>query len=248
MHVMTTDHSAEFCGASKTALTDILVMTPTEIQAFGTTVEIRFGHAIALLEAELSKFSARLQDANSGFGLSSEQIRLRHSDILYGYELVASFFGGNAILTRNAELVRLTLTGGRTKSDLSVITQTVENFCKMVEMAPETIGTVTMHAHASFSSATSAQEYFAQYKPKDFTDSSDTKLRSGGVIGFLRSTQWPYEIRTAIEPSLSFQDGAFVSFNSVFSVGLATAADLHTLVEVSAAATQIYGLQLAFPS
>jgi len=218
-------------------------MIQAEIQLFGASIEIGFPRSVALLDARLNDFSARLEDPEGGFGLRPEQVRLTHSDILYGYELTASFFGGNAILLRNAKVVRLTLSGGKTESDLKMILQTVERFCHLVEMPGETLGTVSAHAHTSFESAETAQKFFEAFRPPGFVAGSAVKVR-GGAIGYLESPQWPHEIRFTLEPSILFRDAAFLSWNATLPLGLGTTAGLDRLVSALAAGASTYGLDL----
>ena len=217
-------------------------MIRTEIQFFGVNIDIQIQPAIALFEARLNEFSARLIDAETGFGFRPDQIRLKHSDILYGYELTALFFGGNASIQRTAERIELRLTGGKTAPDSEVVMRTVEKFLRLLDMPETTTVGVWAYGHSAFASAEDADRFFSCYTPA-MADEAGLVVR-GGALGFVKAPSWEHEIRIAVEPSAIFADGAFVSFNTSMALSDADPTRLHTLSSMFASASAAFGLEI----
>lgn len=217
-------------------------MIRTEVQTFGVTVDVPFRQAIALFEARLNDFAARLSDAEGGFELRPEQITVKHSDILYGYELRAIFFGGNATIHRTAEHVELRLTGGKTISDSEVVIRTIERFVRLLDMPENMQAAVGVHGHAAFAGVEEAIQFFSSYTPPA-TGKNELVIR-GGALGFVKIPAWPHEIRVTIEPSILFRDGAFVGFNTVISLSDAGTARLHALTKAFGEAGALFGLEI----
>ena len=117
------------------------------VELFGVLVDVPFPTPLGIKSADLDEFGAKICDPEKGLGLRSEQVRLKKWDELFGYELVANFFGDNGTLTRTAERVKLGIRNARTASDWNVIHQTVLRFYSLMEFDPKSVSALSAHLH-----------------------------------------------------------------------------------------------------
>lgn len=223
-------------------------MLRAEVQQFSLGFEMPFGMALALLDSKLNEFTARLSDPETGFGVRPEQIRMRQNDILYGYELTATFYGGNAVVVRDAQQVRLTLTGGRTASDFELIANAVERFCTILEpQPPGMVCRLWANAHAAFATAEDAQKFFNRFLPNDSETHSAGIISRAGAVGFIQTPDRSEHVRLMIEPSILFQDAAFLSFNTTVPLTDVNVTFMRELNGLIVEGCRVYGLDPSFP-
>src|SRR4051794_29148846 len=138
-------------------------MIAVQVKEFSMGMRVNFAMPVALIDAKLGEFSQRLHDPERGFALTQEQVHLRHTDILYGYEFTASFYGGNATLTRTADGIRINLRGGKTRDDFGVIVNALERFTSVVDAYPDHQSDLTISAVGAFENEGTAQEFFQRF-------------------------------------------------------------------------------------
>lgn len=107
-------------------------MVEAEVQLFAVALEVHFSRPRPLAQDKLDEVAAWLTDASEGLALRPEQIRVRRADILFDYELTASFFGGNATFRQDAEKSLFSARGARTRQDAGILQQTAVRFVTAV--------------------------------------------------------------------------------------------------------------------
>lgn len=174
---------------------------------FGASLELPFTAPQPYNQAEFQEFSKVLTNPVNGLGIPAQNIRLHLDDTLFGYRLVGRFFGENGSLFRDSERLRLNLSGGRTKSDLDVMTNFLIDFH---EYAAEGISEATefsAYFHAEFTSPTGRDEFLAQFR-------ISSEITDPGAIGSVLVENWPASVRIQIEKSYIYANAVFLSLTT----------------------------------
>jgi len=179
------------------------------VELFGVLVDVPFPTPLGIKSADLDEFGAKICDPEKGLGLRSEQVRLKKWDELFGYELVANFFGDNGTLTRTAERVKLGIRNARTASDWNVIHQTVLRFYSLMEFDPKSVSALSAHLHAKFPSPDERDDFLAQFAQ------SAAIARPAG-LGYVQIADWEKDIRVLIERSNVVPDALFIAWDTQF--------------------------------
>lgn len=210
-------------------------MLEAEIQLFAISLEAHFSRPRPFAKEKIDELAAWLTDATEGFALRAEQVRVRHTDIVFEYELSASFFGGNATFKRDAEKVVFSARGARTRQDAEILHQTAARFVRAIA-APEQLYVVfSANAHASLGSEKVREAYLAGFRPNN-------QVVGPGALGFVRLDRWPEDIRIAIEPSINMPNSLFFYWNTRFLPSGDPLQSLQTLANALGDAAQIYGV------
>lgn len=179
------------------------------IEAFGIHVEIPFLIPQALQAAKLDEFAARICEPEKGFSIRPDQVRLRKWDELFGFELIAQFFGDNGQVSRTADRVKLFVRNARTAGDWNVIHQTLTKFYNLLELDPKTVTTLSSHVHAKFPTTEERDAFLNQF-------SHNALLTKAAALGYVRIFDWEKDIRVLIEPSNVIPDALFVSWDTQY--------------------------------
>lgn len=185
-------------------------MEVVPIEIFGVLVDVPFPSPLGLGAARLDDFAARLCDPQKGLSIRSEQVRLKKWDELFGYELVANFFGENGQVTRTADRVKLFVRNARTAGDWNVIQQTLTKFFTLLSPDEKTVSTLSTHAHGKFSSVRDRDSWLNQF-------SHTALLSKAGALGYVRTFDWDRDIRVLIEPSNLVPDAVFIAWDTQFA-------------------------------
>jgi hypothetical protein len=180
------------------------------IEFFGVAIEVPFPSPLGFSQARLEDFGAKICDPAKGLGLRADQIRLKRSDDLYGYELTAQFFGDNGALVRTADRIKFSVRNARNIADWNLVQQTLIRFYGLMEFLPTTITGLSTHVHAKCESARDREEYLSQFK------NGLQVIRPAG-LGYVRIADWEKEIRVLIEQSNMVPDGIFVVWDTQFT-------------------------------
>src|SRR4051812_34720478 len=106
-------------------------MLEADVQLFAIALEVYFGRPRPFAKEKIDALAVWLTDATDGLALRPDQVRVRHTDIVFDYEMSASFFGGNALLRMDAEKVHFSARGASTRQDLELLHNTATRFLKM---------------------------------------------------------------------------------------------------------------------
>ncbi len=179
------------------------------IVAFSASFEVRFPEPIPFDQPALQELSKRITNPN-GLGILPSGIRLHLEDALFGYRLVARFFGDNGRLERDAERVRLHLGNARSKSDLESILQVASLFHREVAMglSPEAI--FSPYFHAQFADQENRDRFLNKFRIL-----ADTV--HPGFFGHLKLPDWTVPVRVQAEQSYIFPHSVFVSLETTYS-------------------------------
>lgn len=210
-------------------------MLEVEVQIFAIALEVDFSRPRPFAKDKIDELAAWLTDAAEGFALRPEQVRVRHTDIVFDYELSASFFGGNASFKRDAEKAVLSARGARTRQDADILHQTAARFVKAIAAPEQLYVTFSANAHASLGSEGVREAYLTGFRPS-------SKVVAPGALGFVRLDDWPEDIRIAIEPSIGMSSSLFFSWNTRFLPSDDPMQSLQALVTALQGAAQIYGV------
>jgi hypothetical protein len=216
-------------------------MLDGEVQVFMIALEVYFGRPRPFAKDRMDDLAAWLTDATEGLALRPEQVRVRHTDIVFDYEVSASFFGGNATFKLDAEKAVLSARGARTQQDADVVQQTAARFVKAIASREQLPVAFSGNAHVSLSSESAREAYLAAFRPS-------SQVVGPGALGFVRVEGWPEDIRIAIEPSLGMPKSLFLSWNTRFLPSGDPAQMLQGLVSALGAAAQVYGVNLKLPT
>jgi hypothetical protein len=180
------------------------------IEFFGVHVEVPFLAPVGLQAAKLEKLGAKICDTKDGLSVRTDQIRLKKWDELFGYEMVAQFFGDNGQLTIASDRAKIFVRNARTQGDWNVIQQTLTRFYTIMEFDEKTTTTLSCHAHAKFPEEGERDEWLNQF--------SHNALQSkAAALGYVRIFDWEKDIRVLIENSNVVQGGIFVSWDTQFT-------------------------------
>lgn len=182
-------------------------MLEAEVQVFAVSLEVSFSRPRPFTKDKIHELAAWLTDAAEGFALRAEQVRVRHTDIVFDYELSASFFGGNATFKRDAEKTVFSARGARTRQDADILHQTAARFVKAVALPEQLHVAFSANAHASLASEGAREAYLADFRPSP-------SVVGPGALGFVRMEGWPEDIRIAIEPSLGLPSSLFFTWHT----------------------------------
>ena len=179
------------------------------IEAFGLHVEIPFLLPQGLQAAKLDDFGARICEPEKGLSIRPDQVRLRKWDDLFGYELIAQFFGDNGQLSRTSDRVKLFVRNARTAGDWNVIHQTLTKFYNIFDPNPKTVTTLSSHVHAKFPNTEERDAFLNQF-------SHNALISKPAALGYARIFDWEKDIRVLIEPSNAVPDAVFVAWDTQY--------------------------------
>lgn len=210
-------------------------MAKLKIHTFGVTLDARFPKPVAFLDARTNEFAAKMSEI---FQLTPDQFRMRQFDILYGYELKATFLGSNARLERTSTGIKLTLEGATSAEHRDSITDLLSTYCAAIlpEVGPKLTFVIT--AHATFESP---ESYVAFFKPYGRCP----EVVSEGIIAELKLPDWTEPVGVRFENSLAFKDAAFVVHSSEISLPL-DSSSLKRMWASFEESTKLFGLEISY--
>jgi hypothetical protein len=180
------------------------------LDIFGIHVDVPFPSPLGIKKADLEEFGAKICDTSTGLSLRPDQIRMKKWDDLYGYEMSAQFFGENGSMTRTADRIKLGVRNARTAGDWKIIQDTMARFYNLMDFAPESVSSLSAHAHAKFASAEERDSYLQRF-------SYSPLFSKPAALGYVQVIDWEREIRVLIEQSNVVQDALFVMWDTQFT-------------------------------
>lgn len=210
-------------------------MLEAEVQVFAIALEVCFSQPHPFAKDKMDALAVWLTDAAEGFALRPEQVRVRHTDIVFDYQLTASFFGGNATFTRDAEKAVFSARGARTRQDADILHQTAARFLKSIAAPEQVYVAFSANAHASLASEEARQTYLEEFRPSD-------QVVGPGALGFVKLKGWPEDIRIAIEPSILAANSLFFTWHTRLLPSGDSLQSLQDLATVLGRAAEVYGV------
>lgn len=181
------------------------------IELFGIHLDVPFPAPLGYTAARLDDFASRLCDPAVGIGgLRVDQVRLKRWDDLFGYEMTAQFFGENGTLTRTADRVKIGVRNARTAGDWKIICETLTRFYKLVDLPPDSITTLSAHAHPRFPSVEERDEFLQRF-------AYTPMVTKPAALGYVQILDWEKDIRVLIEQSNVVAEGVFMMWDTQFT-------------------------------
>ena len=211
-------------------------MIEAVVQVFSITLEAFFPRPKPFAKDKIDQIAEWLTDAGEGLGLRPEQVRVRHTDIVFDYEMTASFYGGNATFHRDSEKTVLSARGARTRQDADLLRETAVRFARFTASAEKLPLMFSANAHARLQSVEIREKFLSAIRP-------DPRVTSPGVLGYVEIEGWPEAMRVAIEPSFNAAQNLFFAWQTNLSASEDWQKTFESLVGIIEQATSIYGVQ-----
>jgi len=184
-------------------------MEVVPIEIFGVSIDLPMSVPLSMREPALEEFVRDLCDPQKGVGLRPSQVQLVGRDLLYQYELNATFFEGNGTLVRTAERLRLAVRNARTWADWQLIHQTLCRIHALVELDPKSVSNLSMQAQVRFVSFPERERYLRSF-------AGPRNVARPGALGHVRIPDWEYEVRVQIEDSNLIPAGVYVGADTQY--------------------------------
>ena len=201
---------------------------------FGISIDIRFPKPRSFSKQRLDGLLVRLTDSENGLALRSDQIRLRHNDFAFDYELKASFLANNAVLIHDAEKFFLSVSGGRTEADTRLLVETAKRFLWSSEVSSDDVGLLWINTHAKVDTKERRDEFLRGF-------AADSKITGPGALAYVHVAEWPDDVRFSLEPSLGVPDSLFFAWNTQFR-GISAFSSIETLTGMLASVAGVFGI------
>lgn len=211
-------------------------MIEAVVQVFSITLEAFFPRPKPFAKDKIDQIAEWLTDSNDGFALRPDQVRVRHTDIIFDYVLSASFYGGNATFLRDAEKAVLFARGARTRQDAELLRGAAMKFARFAAAEEKLPLMFSANAHASLPSVDDREQFLEGLRP-------DPRVTSPGALGYVHMEGWADAVRVAIEPSFNAPQSLFISWQTNLAASEDWQSTFETLVGVIQEATTVYGVQ-----
>jgi hypothetical protein len=213
-------------------------MRQVSLDVLGIALDIPFAPPLPKKKADLDAFAAWLCDHEGGLGLRSDQVRLKSWDDLFGYELVAQFFGDNGLLLRSADRVRLEVKNARTAADWELVRKLIVRFYTHMEFAPASHTTFSAHVHSRFAAPEEIDAYFEQHPMPQISSRP-------ALFSYVKISDWESDVRVLVEKSNAFPEGGlFIGWETQFTNDQDWESFIGTLPTVMENSAHFFGLGL----
>ena len=183
-------------------------MIELKAQVFGVAIESPFTEARPFSKDWLDKTAIGVLNAFKDYGLRPENVVLRNTDVLFGYELNFALFGGSATFALSGVRLLLNFQNVTSRSALQTVSETA------------------IRAHAVFEGRLFSEHMIrviAHMPPRDEADKIDTLMADSdkqvefvGRLLHMRVDEWEDSIRLEIDRSLLVQNAIFISWFSKY--------------------------------
>lgn len=177
----------------------------------GITVESFYKNPVLYKDANCDEMVKKIFEAFSSYGLRPAQISLRRGDLAYDYDVSFVLFGGNGTFKATPEKVEFHLQNATSDKDVEILSDCIAKLYEHVPL-PE-ISSTSLVVNAQ--TVASSLELLQQYQVR-FTNPSKG-ISGGGTIAYVSCDGWSQEIRVAVDKSVVYSDGLFMSWSTSFS-------------------------------
>ncbi len=211
-------------------------MIEAAVQLFSVTLEGIFSRPQPFAKDKIDQTAEWLTDSERGFALRSDQVRYRQTDVVFGYELSASFYGGNATFRHDAEKIFLTARGAKTQQDAGLIRETATRFARFTSSTYSLPLMFSANAHAALSSGEAREQFLSRFR-------LDPRVSGPCALGYLEMDGWPDLVRICIEPSFGALGHLFFIWQTNMGAWEDWQSAFDKLVGVLEKATEVYGIR-----
>jgi hypothetical protein len=170
-------------------------MDVVPVELFGVSVDMPLPVPVSMRETALEDFVRDLCDPQKGVGVRPSQCQLIGRDLLYQYELNATFFEGNGTLVRTAERARIAVRNARNWADWQLVQQTLCRVHALIELDPKSVSNLSMQAQVRFVSLSERERFLRSFAP-------NRVVARPGALGHVRipdgNTKFGFKLRTAM--------------------------------------------------
>lgn len=213
-------------------------MTPCQIELLNLQIETPLAQVRALNHEDIRTFSEWLCDPE-GFRLRPDQVRVKTWDPVFGYEILAQFFGENGFLVRTADRMRVGVKNARSAGDWEIIQQLFVRFLHQEANArPDTVRNFSATAHIKVEEPFTAAEFLQRFAVVP-------GVERPAALSYVKIADWEKDIRIVIEPSNMLQGQLFVSWDSQFGANQDWDTFVPVLMTVMENSAAIFDLQIA---
>ncbi len=212
----------------------MIIATP---QVAGMSFEATFARPKPFSKDHIDRLATWITDPARGFGLRHEQVRARHTDVLFDYELSAVLFNGNGTLRFNAQGAYLNATGARSRDDIALLEDSVVRLLGEALLEEDASYAIAAHTVARAASPPERDEFLARFRPSP-------EVTGPGALGYVRLDSWPNEVRIAVEAASSSPDCLFLAWNTPFQISENWLQSVHLLPEIFVRAARSFGVIL----
>ena len=184
-------------------------MEVVPIEIFGVSIDLPLPAPVSMREPALEDFIRDLCDPQKGVGLRPSQVQLLSRDLLYQYEVNATFFEGNGSLVRTAERMRVAVRNARTWADWQLVHQTLCRVHALVMLDSKSVSNLSMQAQVRFPSLPERERFLRSFAGK-------REVSRPGALGHVRIPDWEYEVRVQIEDSNLIPAGVYVGADTQY--------------------------------
>jgi hypothetical protein len=210
-------------------------MEVVPIELFGVSIDLPLPVPVSMRESALEDFVRDLCDPQKGVGLRPSQVQLIGRDLLYQYELNATFFEGNGSIVRTAERMRVAVRNARNWADWQLVQQTLCKSHALVELDPKSVSNLAMQAQVRFVSLSERERYLRSF-------SSNRIVARPGALGYVRIPDWEYEVRVQIEDSNLIPAGVYIGADTQYRNDQDWESFIGSIPTMFAAAANSFGL------
>ena len=207
------------------------------LDVLGINLDIPFLAPLTKRDAELDAFAGWLCDPEHGLGLRPDQVRLKTSDELFGYELTAQFFGDNGLITRTADRIKLSVKNARTEGDWELVRRVMVRFYARMKFPPKSITLFSAHVHSRFPAADELEAFFHGFPQPEVASRP-------ALFSYVKIDDWEADIRILAEKSNLLPDALFLAWDTQFTNGQDWETFIGTLPTVMENSAHLFDLGL----
>jgi hypothetical protein len=187
--------------------------------------------------ADLDSFVTWVCEPENGFNVRPDQVRLKTSDELLGWELTIQFFGENGLITRTPDRIKLSIKNVRTQADWELVRRVIVRFYTYLQLPPQSLTTFSANVHSRLP-ATDELEAFFQTFPQHQRASRPV------LFTYVKIDDWEADIRMFIEKSNLLPDSIFVAWETQFANNQDWETFVGTLPTVMENSAHLFDLEL----
>lgn len=184
------------------------MITSAQFELFSLQIDTPLSRIRPLEHEDTRHFQEWLCDPE-GFRLRPDQVRLKAWDRLYGYEIMAQFFGENGFLVCSPDRVRVGVKNARTAADWEIIQGVFVRFLQQESPASGALRTFSASAHVRLDEPHTAETFLDRY-------AIVPEVERPAALSYVKIADWEKEIRIVIEPSNLIPNQLFLSWDSQF--------------------------------
>ena len=175
-------------------------MPSNDVKLFNVSVDVSFPKPVAwfgTLHAETADKLAQV----AGFPLPSTNFRVRNADVLYNYDISATFFGTNAQFTRSADQLTLNMANG-TARDVPFMCDVLGRFWMHFLVGTGLRARVNVGAHIDLGTQENRDDRMARFSP-------NSAVAHPCAAGYVKTDNGPEPVFVLIEPSFTYAEAVY---------------------------------------